>query len=39
MSAAGYPRRPDPGRSVDGAKRRYDLVKEAVIAIVVGRGC
>lgn len=35
MSAAGYPRRPDPAVPWTGATRRYDLVREAVIAIVV----
>ncbi len=35
MSAAGYPRRPDPALPWTGATRRYDLVKEAVIALVV----
>jgi hypothetical protein len=31
---AGYPLRPDPAPQWGGAKRRYDLVKEAVIALV-----
>ncbi len=35
MSAPGYPSAPDPGVEWQGAKRRYDLVKEAVIALVV----
>jgi len=35
VSAVGYPRRPDPALPWSGAKRRYDLVKEAVIALVV----
>jgi hypothetical protein len=33
MSAAGYPLAPDPARRWDGATRRYDLIKEAVIAV------
>ncbi len=34
MSVPGYPLAPDPAVEWTGAKRRYDLVKEAVIAIV-----
>jgi hypothetical protein len=34
MSNAGYPVSPDPSLEWTGAKRRYDIVKEAVIAIV-----
>ena len=34
MSVAGYPLSPDPNVEWTGAKRRYDIVKEAVIAIV-----
>ena len=34
MSAADYPLAPDPRVEWQGAKRRYDLVKEAVIALV-----
>ncbi len=33
MSVPGYPLAPDPAVEWTGAKRRYDLVKEAVIAI------
>jgi hypothetical protein len=32
VSVPGYPLAPDPGVEWTGAKRRYDLVKEAVIA-------
>jgi hypothetical protein len=35
VTAAEYPRTPDPALEWSGAKRRYDLVKEAVIALVV----
>ena len=35
MSVPGYPIAPDPAVEWTGAKRRYDIVKEAVIAIVV----
>ena len=35
MTSAGYPRTPDPAVEWTGAKRRYDLVKEATIAVVV----
>jgi hypothetical protein len=35
VSTAAYPLRPDPAVPWTGAKRRYDLVKEAVIALVV----
>jgi hypothetical protein len=35
VTAAEYPRAPDPALEWTGAKRRYDLVKEAVIALVV----
>ena len=35
MTAAGYPLAPDPTVEWTGATRRYDLVKEAVIALVV----
>ncbi len=35
MTVAGYPRVPDPGVEWTGAKRRYDLVKEATIALAV----
>jgi hypothetical protein len=34
MSSADYPRAPDPSVEWKGGKRRYDLVKEAVIAFV-----
>ncbi len=34
MTVAGYPRAPDPSVEWAGAKRRYDLVKEAVIALL-----
>jgi hypothetical protein len=34
VSAAGYPLAPDPSVEWSGAKRRYDLVKEAVVAVV-----
>ena len=34
MSAAPYPQHPDPSVEWTGAKRRYDLVKEATIALV-----
>jgi hypothetical protein len=34
MSVPGYPLVPDPGAEWQGAKRRYDLVKEAVIALL-----
>lgn len=34
MSAAGYPQHADPSIEWTGAKRRYDLVKEATIAVV-----
>jgi hypothetical protein len=35
VSEAGYPRSPDPSVEWTGAKRRYDLVKEGVIALGV----
>ncbi len=35
MSAGGYPLAPDPSLEWSGAKRRYDIVKEAVIALGV----
>lgn len=34
MSAVLYPKHPDPSVEWTGAKRRYDLVKEATIALV-----
>jgi hypothetical protein len=34
MSAAEFPLRPDPAVEWSGGKRRYDIVKEAVIAFV-----
>jgi hypothetical protein len=34
MSAAEYPLAPDPSVEWQGAKRRYDLVKEAMLALV-----
>jgi hypothetical protein len=34
MSAVPYPQHPDPSVEWSGAKRRYDLVKEATIALV-----
>jgi hypothetical protein len=34
VSSPGYPLAPDPALEWSGAKRRYDIVKEAVIAIV-----
>jgi len=34
MSTVDYPLEPDPAAEWTGAKRRYDLVKEAVIAFV-----
>ena len=34
MSAVPYPKHPDPSVEWTGAKRRYDLVKEATIALV-----
>ena len=34
MSAVPYPKHPDPAVEWTGAKRRYDLVKEATIALV-----
>ncbi len=34
MSASGYPLAPDPRLEWSGAKRRYDIVKEAVLATV-----
>lgn len=34
MAVAGYPLAPDPAVKWTGAMRRYDLVKEAVIALV-----
>ena len=34
MTVAGYPLAPDPGVPWTGAKRRYDLIKEAVFALV-----
>jgi len=38
VSAAGYPLAPDPSREWTGATRRYDLVKEAVLALLVVTG-
>jgi len=38
VSAAEYPLAPDPSVEWQGAKRRYDLVKEAVIAFVAVLG-
>ncbi len=38
MSAAGYPLAPDPSVDWAGATRRYDLVKEAVFALLVVTG-
>ena len=38
MSAAGYPLAPDPSVEWAGATRRYDLVKEAVFALLVVTG-
>ncbi len=35
MSVEGYPRNPDPSVEWTGAKRPYDLIKEATIALVV----
>ena len=35
MTTAGYPSAPDPAVEWQGAKRRYDLVKEAVLALMV----
>ena len=35
MSAVPYPRHADPAREWTGAKRRYDLVREAAIATAV----
>jgi hypothetical protein len=34
LSTAGYPLAPDPGVEWQGATRRYDLVKEGVLALV-----
>jgi len=34
VTTAGYPRNPDPSVEWTGAKRHYDLIKEAVVAIV-----
>jgi len=34
VTVAGYPRAPDPSVEWTGAKRRYDLVKEAAIALL-----
>jgi hypothetical protein len=34
VTAAGYPRNPDPSVEWTGAKHRYDLIKEAVVALV-----
>ncbi len=34
MSAVPYPQHPDPAVEWTGAKRRYDLIKEATIALV-----
>jgi hypothetical protein len=34
VSSADYPRAPDPAVEWEGGKRRYDIVKEAVIAFV-----
>jgi hypothetical protein len=33
VTSAAYPRRPDPAVEWTGAKRRYDLVKEATVAL------
>ena len=38
MNAAGYPLAPDPSVEWAGATRRYDLVKEAVFALLVVTG-
>ncbi len=38
MSGAGYPLAPDPSVEWAGATRRYDLVKEAVFALLVVTG-
>ena len=38
MSAPGYPLAPDPSVEWAGATRRYDLVKEAVFALLVVTG-
>jgi hypothetical protein len=38
VSAAGYPLAPDPSVDWAGATRRYDLVKEAVFALLVVTG-
>jgi hypothetical protein len=38
VSAAGYPLAPDPSREWTGATRRYDLVKEAVLALLAVTG-
>ena len=35
MTVTAYPLAPDPSVEWHGAKRRYDLVKEAVIALGV----
>lgn len=34
MTAAGFPRNPDPSAEWTGAKRPYDLIKEATVALV-----
>jgi hypothetical protein len=38
VSAADYPLAPDPSQEWKGATRRYDLVKEAVLALVAVTG-
>jgi hypothetical protein len=38
MSAADYPLAPDPAVEWQGAKRRYDIVKEAVLALAFVAG-
>jgi hypothetical protein len=38
VSVEGYPLAPDPSAEWTGATRRYDLVKEAVLALVVVTG-
>jgi len=34
MSVVGYPRNPDPSVEWSGAKRPYDLIKEATFALI-----
>ena len=38
MNAGGYPLAPDPSAAWTGATRRYDIVKEAVLALVAVTG-